>query len=132
MIGLLLLMTLSNYKSYCLNNTIRSDTSIIMRYKNIDGIFFDKEALIRIGKKTSGFDSLKVINILNQSIIKRQEESLFNCNQIEGSFNQYVKSKNEEINQINKKHNLKTIGRNITDVFLGTSALILGLIVLLK
>ena len=106
-------MIFYNYKSYCLNTISKTDTSIIIKYKNIDGIFFDKEALIRIGKKTSGFDSLKVINILNQSIIKRNNEQLNNCNQIENNFKQYIISSNKEKEQIEKKHNLKLASKNI-------------------
>jgi hypothetical protein len=103
-----------------------------MKYKNIEGIFFDKEALQRIGKKTALSDSLLVINTLNNSIIKRQEEQLNNCNQQQTQFNNYIESVNKEKEQINKKFNLKLASKNILIGLFSSGTIILGVLYLLK
>jgi hypothetical protein len=132
MIVLLILSLCSNYKTYCLSNISKTDTSIIIKYKNIEGIFFDKEALQRIGKKTTLSDSLSVINTLNKSIIKRQEEQLDICNQQQTQFNYYIESVNKEKAQMNKKFNLRLASKNILIGLFSSGTTILGILYFLK
>ena len=128
---LLTLLLCNNYKSYCLNN-IKADTIIVMHYAGRDGLFIDKQAVIRITKKSALGDSLFVINKLNEAIIKRQKEQINNGKQFESKFNQYLISSDKEKQELNRKYNLKILGKNILLGMSTTAITILGILYFLK
>jgi len=131
MIVLSILLLCNNYKSYCLNE-IKADTSIIMKYRNTEGIFFDKEAVIRITKKTALADSLALVNKFNELITKRQEEQLLNCKEVETKFDEYTLSVKKEKEELNRKFNLKIAGKNVLIGMFTTATTILGVLYFLK
>ena len=127
---LIILISLS-YKSYCIDQ-YKSDTIQIIRFQGQLGIFIDSSAAVKLTKKTMLSDSLFKINTINESIIARQSIQIDNGKQIENNFQNYIVSVNKEKEIINKKFNLKLLGKNIVISLQTTAILILGTLYLLK
>ena len=128
---MLIILISLNYKSYCINQ-YKSDTIRVIRFQGQVGIFIDSSAAVKLTKKTMLSDSLLKINTINESIIARQSIQIDNGKQIENNFQNYIVSVNKEKETMNKKFNLKLLGKNIVIGLQTTAILVLGTLYLLK
>ena len=131
LIVLLIILILLNYKSYCIS-PYKSDTVEVIKFHGQLGIFIDSSAAAKLTKKTMLSDSLLRINIFNEGIILRQSIQINNGKQIENNFQNYVINSDKEKEELNKKFNLKLLGKNIVIGLQTTAILILGTLYLLK
>ena len=98
-----------NYQSY--SKSILNDTLLVVKYKNICGVFIDSTRLLKITNKIILADSLKKINELQNEIISYNAEQLVNKNVEIDVYKLYIESEKQKQLLLNKKskwNNIKT------------------------